>query len=199
MAGLNIFYSGMIMAHFTALNALMILIYTYRGFVFVFLPMSIFLRSMPYLRTFGSLLLAIVMSFLIIYPLTLAIFGMMDGVIFDRANSGLPIVPGHELSPFLNEKRIADLASPENTVGTGVAGAFGGDGYYYYCYFGSDSCIMTSTDMANPIGAMIFAAYAFIAAFFLPSAALLAAIASISFLARLYGEEIDLSRITQMV
>ena len=51
----------------------------------------------------------------------------------------------------------------------------------------------------GPAGAIAFAAYAFIAAVFFPTAALLATIASVSYMARLMGEEIDLSRLTQLV
>jgi hypothetical protein len=45
----------------------------------------------------------------------------------------------------------------------------------------------------------MFSAYAFIAAVFFPTAALLASLASVSYMARMMGEEIDLSRITQLV
>jgi hypothetical protein len=67
-------------------------------------------------------------------------------------------------------------------------------------YFSSSgSACSGDCDLENPGGAIQFAAYAFVAAVFLPSVALLAAIASVAYLARLYGEEMDLSRLTQMV
>jgi hypothetical protein len=46
---------------------------------------------------------------------------------------------------------------------------------------------------------MAFAATAFIAGVFFPTLALLATIASVTYVARLYGDEIDLSRLTQLV
>jgi len=76
------------------------------------------------------------------------------------------------------------------TAGQSAAAAVSGEDVVFDTYFPNGD---------NVTGAIIFAANAFIAAVFFPSVALLATIASVVYIARLYGEEINLSRITQMV
>jgi len=206
-AALNIFFNSSIIAHLSALNFLFILLFVYKGFVFLFLPMGIFLRSMPYLRRFGALLIAVALSFLIVYPLMLSIFYLMGDVLVDRPGGGQCLacaspcadcyVPEDGLKEYLDETVFPDL---ENT---GVIQSMGSV-LLESISFGTqdtDALIreMYFPDGADTGGAIMFAAYAFIAAVFLPTTALLATIASISYIARLYGEEINLSRITQLV
>jgi hypothetical protein len=158
------------------MNFLMILLFVYRGFVFLFLPLGVFLRSMPYMRPFGSLMFAVAMSFLIVYPLMLGIFGLMSDVILDA-----PVDVGD----------YDEHVFPESEEGAEILGSsFGGEDYVYDNYLGG---------IDNVGGAMAFAATAFIAGVFFPTLALLATIASVSYIARLYGDEIDLSRLTQLV
>jgi hypothetical protein len=211
MAALNVFFNSTIIAHFSALNFLFILLFVYKGFVFLFLPMGVFLRSMPFLRGFGSLLIALAMSFLLVFPLMLSIFYLMGDVLVDRPDSPqclscsspcpdcyIPDVGGSSMSSFFDESIFPDN---EGAAGAGQAflsvlvggltmGIYDADDYIGGLYF---------SDTANPMGAIMFAAYAFIAAVFMPTVALLATIASVSYIARLYGEEIDLSRLTQLV
>src|SRR4030095_10581284 len=180
-AALNIFFSGALMANMTALNFLFILLFIYKGFVLLFVPLGIFLRSMPYLRTFGALLIAVALSFLIVYPMMLAIYYMMESVILDAPN-----FEPESLSEFYDEGVFASQGGTRQAVEAATCG---------------DQCVVDNyfPNGDKGVAAMRFAAYAFIAGVFLPTAAMLATIGSIVYMTRLYGEEIDLSRIVQMV
>ncbi len=188
IAALNIFFNSTIMSYFSAMNYLFILLFVYKGFVFLFLPVGIFVRSLPYLRSFGSVLIAIALSFLLVFPFMLSIFYLMGDVLLDRGNNYEPQVGNPPMNSFYYEKRYPD--NEYASIGTSIAGEELGVWITRQLYFPSGE---------NPGGAIIFAAYAFLAAVFMPTAALIATIASVSYISRLYGEEIDLSRITMMV
>ncbi len=176
-AAMNIFYNSAIMSVMSALNFLFILKFVYKGFVLMFLPLGIFMRAVPYMRTFGGLLIALTLAFLIVYPLLLSVFYLMSDVLLEQ-----PAGAGN----FMDES-VFDV---DDAAGESVEAAVAGTDAVWENYFPND-------DM--PHVAIAFAAYAFIAAVFLPTAALLGTIGSIVYLTRLYGEEIDLSRIVQMV
>lgn len=193
ISALNIFFNSVLMAHLTALNYLFLLLFVYKGFVFLFLPMGVFLRSMPYLRKFGSLLIAVAMSFLIVYPLLLSVLYLMGDVLLDRPD----YAPSASLnSNYRNQEQIFD----KNGGSVGKAGiygalvslgaAYGGHRTYEEIFF---------SEGAVPVDAIIFCAHAFIAAAFMPTVALIGTIASIAYIGRLMGEEINLSRITRMI
>jgi hypothetical protein len=208
-AALNLAFNSTIMSYFSALNFLFILLFVYRGFVFLFLPIGIFLRAMPYLRGLGSLFIALALAFLLVYPFMLSMFYLMGDVLVNRGNNynemQFPLEDNSDNShgARYDEKAFAD---GENGAAQFFAVSTCGEGYVRSCYLNSGGC------KCNPItaggdadakddtpGALAFAGYAFIAAVFFPTIALLATIASVSYVARLFGEEIDLSRITQLV
>jgi hypothetical protein len=189
-AAMNIFFNGAIISHFMALNYLFILLFVYRGFVFLFLPLGVFMRAMPYMRPFGSLLVSIAISFLVIYPFMLSVFYLMRNVLVDADKGYTPLPDGMDV---YNDETFPDLES------AGLGQSIGGEDLMYACYFDSGGCFGSGHHMENLPGAIGFASNSFVAAVFFPSVALLATIASISYIARLYGEEIDLSRITQLV
>jgi len=143
---------------------------------------------MPYLRSFGSLLISVALAFLLVFPFMLSVFYLMGDVLVDRSNNYIPDVGGTALTNFLNEGVFPEKEAA--SAASSLTGATFGVELARDMYFSNG---------ANPGGAIMFAAYAFVAAVFMPTAALLATIASISYIARLYGEEIDLSRLTQMV
>ncbi len=194
-AALNIFFNSLIIAHFTALNFIFILMFVYRGFVFLFLPLGIFMRAMPYMRQFGSLLIALALSFLIVYPFMLGIFWLMRGTLVDANTNFSP--------PGIDAGQYRESVYP---AGTGAAAALRALGTVswqqvkcqYFSSSGTSLCLGNYA-LEKPMDAIGFAANAFIAAVFLPTVALLTAIASVAYVARLYGEEIDLSRLTQLV
>lgn len=184
IAALNTSFNGLLITYFTLINHIFILLFIYKGFAFFFLPVGILMRSLPYLRHFGAVLIAISMSFMIVYPAMLAVFSIMGDVLLDR-NTNLS--PEGRAEAFNNaELDMVDLDQGEFMAMSG-AGADTVEDYYI-------------GDGKGDIGyALKFTAYAFIAGGFFPSVALLATIASVSYIARLYGDEIDLSRIVQMV
>ena len=183
IAALNVFFNSTIIAYFTSLNFLFILMFIYHGFVFLFLPLGVFLRALPYMRPVGSLLIALSLSFLTIYPLMLGIFYLMGSVLLDAPNYA---PQGVTMSNY------GESIFPDSTnVASQLAVSTVGESYVHDHYFGSGN--------ENLAGAIAFAAYAFIAAVFFPTSALLAAIASVAYMARMMGEEIDLSRLTQLV
>ncbi len=190
---MGLLFNTALTSYLSALNSLLIFLFVKRGFILLLLPMGVFLRSMPFLRTFGSVLIALSMSFFLIYPATLAVFSMMDGVFDDPfpkdVQSPLPGSPSYNVKDyFLNEANIygrdsetPDLSSDAELDDSALMGT----------YFPLSGEYLFET--------VEFVAYAFIAAVFLPTVALLATVASVRYLARMYGEEIDLSRIVQMV
>jgi hypothetical protein len=194
-AALNVAFNSALMSHFSALNFLFILLFVYRGFVFLFLPLGLFLRAMPYLRGLGSLFISLALSFLLVYPFMLSVFYLMGEVLVDRGNSynAMPVA----LSQY-NEQVFPDR---ENGADQFFAVSTCGEGYVKSCYLNTGGCnCIGNTDIKdNTPGAIAFVAYAFIAAVFFPTVALLATIGSVVYVARLFGEEIDLSRITQLV
>jgi hypothetical protein len=186
---MNVFFNSTIVSTFTALNFAAILMFVYRGFIFVFLPLGVFLRAMPFLRSFGSLLIALALAFLTVFPLMLGVYWLMGDVLIDRSNNLVPNTGGTDLSNFLDEDVFPDEEGA-GSAGQSAGAAFAGDDLVFDTYFPNGD---------NVPGVIRFAAYAFIAAVFLPTVALIATIASVSYLARLYGQEIDLSKITQLV
>lgn len=199
MGAMNVFFNSMLMAHISCLSFLFLLLYVYRGFVFMFLPLGIFLRSMPYMRGFGSLLMAVSICFLLIYPLLLSVFYMIGDDLLGRPYYG----PDGEESDqgFLEnyrdmERKFYDRAGSSSSGGGWALLASlqlmlpGGEDWFKDSYF---------PDGGQPVKVIRFCASAFIAAVFLPTLALIGTIASIVYTTRMLGEQIDLSRITRMI
>ena len=184
IAALTTAFNSLMVTYFTVINYIFILLFIYKGFAFFFLPVGIFMRSMPYMRHFGGVLLSISMAFMIVFPGLLAVFSIMGETMMDSANG---FSPGDKMSTFNNAEHDLDQSGAEQFFVTSTLG----EDYVKDSYIGGQK---------GDVGyALTFAAYAFIAGGFFPSVALLATIASISYLARLYGDEIDLSKIVQMV
>lgn len=191
-AALNTVFNSTLMSYLMSLNYLMILLYIYKGFAFFLFPVGIFLRSMPYMRGFGSTLISIAISFTLVFPFFLASFDLMGDGLFksDSTLTSRDYLYDPVLSHFLDED-----VYPENSAGVGasISGAFKPD-TARWIYFEKGSLPGPKTAEA-----IAFGGTAFVAGLFLPSLALLAAIASTVYLGRLYGEEVDLSRIMRMV
>lgn len=172
---LQIAFNSTIFSYLSVFNYLFILHYVYSGFVFFFLPLGIFLRAMPYVRTLGSLLMAIAFCFIVVYPLTLSFF-YLD---FMRPDSILKPAFSAELGSYL----ARDISSA-----VGIGHALDSEIY---------DDVFPREDQSFEI--IRLAGNAFLIGVFIPSLALLAAIAGVAYVNRFLGEEIDLSRIMQMV
>lgn len=192
MSSLNLFYNSALLSFFTSMNFLFILMYVQKGMVLFLLPFGVFLRSVPYLRGVGSLFMSVALAFLFVFPLTLAIFDMMGDTLLDRSNGYKPTdVPSKYLDESVFPKNSGAGAAGHSAAG--AVASWGKVGEYF-----EDIYYLDEND--NKVNEVIaFAAKAFIAGTFFPSAAMLATIASATFLARIYGQEIDLSRLMQMV
>jgi len=186
---LNVFFNSTIISYFSALNSLFILTFVYKGLIFLLLPLGIFMRAMPYMRSFGALLISLAIAFVIIYPFMLSVLYLMGDVLLDRP-AYTPEVPGVSLDKYYNEEVFSNNADSDASSMQSFGAAFAGADYIADDYFPSGD---------NLGGVLAFDGYAFIAAVFMPSIALLATIASVGYIARLYGDEIDLSRITRLV
>lgn len=184
LAALNTAFNGLLITYFTLMNHIFILLFIYKGFAFFFLPVGILMRSLPYLRHFGAVLIAISMAFMIVYPAMLAVFNIMGDVLLDRP-AGLS--PEGKADDFNSAELSMAGLTQADFFAMSAAGADTVENYYI------------GGGMGDVGYALKFTAYAFIAGGFFPSVALLATIASVSYIARLYGDEIDLSRIVQMV
>jgi len=184
---MGMLFNTALTSYLSALNSLFIFLFVKNGFFLTLLPMGIMVRSLPFFRTFGSVLIAVAMSFFVIYPATLAVFSMMDGI-FVSPFAGIDACGHMDLKAyFMNEANIYSRDRDIPDVGGGDLDD--GDLARVYLPCGVD----------YPIQVAQYAAYSFIAAVFLPTVALLGAVASVRYLAKMYGEEIDLSRIVQMV
>jgi len=184
---MGMLFNSDLAAYLSDLNSLFILTLVRSGMLVMLLPIGIFLRSMPFMRTFGSVFIAVAMSFMLVYPATLAIFSMMDGI-FSSPLKNAPQNCGMDLDAyFQDESRIYNDEKGYN-LDSGVL-LHDDELLRHYLPCGRD----------YPIETAEYAAYAFIAGVFIPTIALLSAAASVRFIARFYGEEIDLSKIVQMV
>ncbi len=168
-------FNTIIFSYLSTLNYLFILKYIFNGLLMFFLPIGVFIRSIPYMRGLGSLLIAVSVAFLFIYPLVLSLF-YIDFLARDPVL--IPSIPGE----YIN----ANIAS--TVTFTTALNPFN----------------LELRDDVFPHGSqekeiMGLTANAFLVGVFIPSIAMLAAVASTVYLTRLLGEEIDLSRVIQMV
>ena len=165
------------------------------GLVMMLLPLGIFLRSMPYMRTLGGLLIAVALSFMVIYPLMLASFSLIFDSLFKIPDPLKCYIynEGQLESAFVRAKGL-DPVKP----------------YSRALFFEpGDPCdAPTKADTGsgaydekdpNELEAMKLAGSAFLAGVFFPTIAMLGAVANVRFITRLLGEDIDLSRIIQMM
>jgi hypothetical protein len=163
------------MSYLSVLNYIFILRYVFSGFVLFFLPLGIFLRALPYVRPLGSLLMSVSISFLMVYPLFLAIFYIdfkaarvlapTDSPVFEYSNE--------DIGKKVNMGNMFDQHIDDDIFDKG-----GGD---------------MSVEIIKLSG------NAFLLGVFIPSLALLGAAAAVGYINRFLGEEIDLSRIVQLM
>lgn len=176
-SGVGVAFNSVLFSYISSLNYLFILRYIYSGLALFLLPLGIFFRAVPYMRTLGSLMISVSLSFVLIFPLVLSVFYL-------------------DLSS--NTSVLAPRTSPAfNYLGRSISGAGAA------AFLGFKDTIYT--DVFNQQGndqsfeVIKLAGNAFLIGVFIPSLALLAAAAAVSYINKFLGEEIDLSRIVQMV
>lgn len=165
-------FNTAIFSYLSSLNYLFILKYVFSGFPLFFLPLGIFLRSVPFMRGLGSLMVSFSISFIFVYPLALSIF-YTDFLTLDHILS--PDIPQDYVDADIGEKlSTTDYLDADIRDELFDAGS-------------QETVLMGRTGNG------------FILAVFIPTIAMLTSIGSVIYLARFIGEEIDLSRIVQMV
>ncbi|MFA5076828.1 MAG: hypothetical protein WC488_00150 [Candidatus Micrarchaeia archaeon] len=167
-SGFMLLMNSATLSFFSAFMHIFFLKYVGSGLFLFMFPIAIVTRSLPFMRGFGSILLAVLFALYVVYPSILAVLYATVG----STDPDLINIPAPHLESSLKVS----------------ANAFSGGGY--------------NGPEVQP-GDMAFAAGISMKAFFysvlLPTMALLGAAAAAAYVGRLMGEEIDLSRLTQMV
>lgn len=173
ISGSSYFYSGLFaafnvsfFAFFYSMMHIAFLEYIHSGFFLFLLPIAIIFRSLPFMRTVGSLFISIIFNFIVTYLL-----------LFSAVSLVISVPP---LPPSVNEGSLK------------VSGGF-------WSWFTGSGITATPVSGEEVSSSFIFAATSFVYATFIPSLILLATLASTAYMAKLLGEEIDLSRIMQMI
>ena len=193
-SGFNMAFNSVLFSYLFTLNALFILQYVNSGFVLFFLPFGIFFRAFPYLRKLGSLFIAMTFAFVIVYPLILSSFILISEDLFDYIDPLAKTDPDSSILAYTDESLLTGFDFGDAFASAYAATAqdvFGDKDEYIDDYIFTEG---RKEDIALQL-----AGRAFLVGVFIPTLALVAAIASVSMISRELGEEIDLSRIVQMV
>ncbi len=146
--------------------------YIETGMFLLLLPVGVILRSVPFMRQVGGTIIAIVVAMFILYPLLLSFEAL-----FWPSYS-----PSTEQWADVYQKEADLKANPWNPLGP---------------------CRVDSFDELNVLGApedvYTRVSYIFIAATFLPAVNFILIVAAAHSLSRMIGEDIDISRLGQMV
>ncbi len=195
----HIAYQSVLFSYLFSLTSLFLLQYINHGLVLLFLPLGILFRSLPFFRSLGSLFIALVLAFMIVYPTVLSIFSLASDAFITGPNAYISdslkcfIDPGEEHLESLVDDPMVGMFEPEFYDAEP-------DEFQVDFVFPESglSCIYGWNGMMAKTGLML-AAKGFLAGTFLPTLALLATIASVKYLSAQLGEEIDLSRIVQLI
>jgi len=179
MVALNIAFNSALFSYVSSLNFLFIYLYGISSMMLLLLPLGIFVRSLPFMRSLGSLMLTVAVCFFIVYP---ALLNLMF-VVSDSLTGGFTIPSS--LKDYMDETQLSDLSDSDYFD-------FGPVDQFNEKIFGTANYNFFSD-------ALQVAGKAFFIAVFLPTLALLGTIASIRYIGKMMGEEIDLSRIVQMI
>ncbi len=180
---MNVAFNTTMVAYMSLLVSLFILSYVKSAFVLLLLPLGIFFRSLPYLRSLGSLFITISFAFVIVYPSILGVFHIIDPVLFNY-------IDGNIVSQYGNPNDVVAQGDPDVAFGSSWDFVSAENDPYINRFFDHGRKETTIFQLAGRT---------FIVGVFIPMLALLATIASVSHVGRLMGEEIDLSRIVRMV
>lgn len=180
---LNTIFNTTLLYFLTSANMLFILLFAYKGFILFFLPVAVIIRSLPYLRSLGAALMSVCLAFFIVYPLVLSVFSLAsDSILFEERLS-------------LDEGKFESVSGWSDFAYGSILGALGTTAYT------NDELLKEKffPDGEDFFAVLSIAGKAFVVSFVLPSLALAATLATVRYFARFYGEDIDLSRISQLV
>jgi len=181
-SGFNLAFNSALLSYISSLNFLFILQYINTGFVLLFLPLGMILRVTPFMRRLGSLFIAIAFSFMIVYPLLLTSFNLLSGTIFNYVDNSI-------LS-YADESKLMGFDFGDAYMSSHNTDSPGSDSYLGKYIF--------KNGRKEGIAFQLVGRSLLVGIFF-PTLALLASIASVGLVSKELGEEINLSRIVQMV
>jgi hypothetical protein len=164
-------------SYLTNLAQLFLLKFLQSGFIGVYLPLAIIIRSLPFMRPFGGGLLAICIALVVVYPSLLFI----ESAFWNPWEWIEDSDSWDELQSFVNRVEGSDDA-----LGYGTLFMSGGDWHF-------DESVEVSDHLFRITSA------AFLCSTFLFAFNMLAVSASAALFARLLGAEVDLSRLVQIV
>lgn len=184
-------------SYFTAMFQYFSLQYVYQGVFLTFLPLAIVIRSVPFMRHFGGALIAIFLSLYILYPLLL----VANSVVAPGLAGGTPA------SIFLKDGCRGTDAFRYTGSGSGGMNCVatidpGGKVKYDEENLEGDVGFFLTYDEPEPapLAEQVRAsAIIFIATVFLGALDWLVIIAMARGISQLLGEEVDISRLGQMV
>ncbi len=192
-SALSLFFNLTVISLMTALLHYFILSLTSKAFLFFLLPLGLFFRSLPYMRILGSVLFALALSFIFIYPLLLSIFWIGSDFVL--------------LVPSEIGEGDAYLRAEEDMVGRAGAAAASSVAALASLVPGAGTELAQAAIKAfyfddvdeRPYAVMDFAVRALFAAVILPTLALIGALASTVYIAKFFGQQVDLSRLMQLM
>lgn len=182
-------------AYFTASFQYFTLQYIYQGLLLVFLPLAIVMRSVPFMRHFGGSLIAIFLSLYILYPLLL----IANSTITPGLSGGAPA------SIYIDPCGGTDVFRYENDPAGGMAcvGAdANGNAYREEELHGSVSAFLLPSEIpsAPPVEEQArTSALIFVATVFLAGLDWIIIIAMVRGVSHLLGDEVDASKLGQMI
>lgn len=169
----------------SVLFQLFLLMYIENGLFLLFLPFAIVMRSVPFMRGFGGALIALVVSLYILYPFMIYV----DGVVMPPAAAQLGVGIENRMGPGVGE--IAPLLGSVNNDPQG-----GGEDILTQNAYSMGERRERRGSMPELI---TLASIVFIAGVFAPALNFIVIAAVARELSRVIGEELDISRLGQMV
>jgi hypothetical protein len=174
------------------------------GLFLFFVPLGLIIRSIPYLRGFGGALASIGVGFYILYPMFLAIIGLtLPPIVLYENNALFGAYQKNGLNYIVQkEHSITGTAfSYYNSMpdfedwGNGMLKAAAVESPSDPECEGASKCFYT----ANLAPLFELTALNFIRAILLPSAGLIVIVSFVRDLSAIFGEEVEASRLVQMV
>ena len=160
---------------------LFLLLYIKGGMFLVFLPLAIVVRSLPFMRGFGGAMIALVLALYMMYPVMLYV----DGLVFPNAAAQImPALPNR----IVGEQYISPL------LGSVQFGRSGENALERNAYAEWEN---RELDVVPDIIRLV--AILFIAGVFAPALNFIVIAAVAREISRVLGEEVDISRLGQML
>ena len=178
---------------------LVVYLFSLSAFLNYYLPVGIFFRSFTPTRRLGGALIALVLSFLFVFPA----LATLDYVIFYYRAGGPLVSVGSLLESYFGDLASggfqASFAEFMETLNGGgmsvmglITGAFGGLGDLFQAFVGKVFLVLFFTPMT-------IVSFAFVIGFIIPAINILIFTSVAKSLSRALGEEVEISSLTRMI